>query len=206
MKKTRTARAAHQPQEPAARDRLAWLLSFLQRDTDALRPGDWLNAVSEAAVYLGWQMSWPNFEEAARGLQRELRQGLEALAADGRWDVRPPLARTLTHLQQQPDGTARLVYARLDPPEALRSAAVELVAQWYPQLRRCRHCQAWFLPRHGRQQYHDATCAAQDRWSRFAPRRKRDYHLEYRRRVKRAAPGANPQRRPGRQARKAGVR
>lgn len=60
--------------------------------------------------------------------------------------------------------------------------AVDLFVRWWPQLRRCEHkpCNAWFLPTHGRQRYHDSRCAGKARYQRFKPTR--DYKTEYSRR------------------------
>ena len=75
------------------------------------------------------------------------------------------------------------------------ASAADLFVRWWPQLRRCKHtpCQAWFLPTHGRQRYHDARCAAKARYERFKP--KRGYKTEYSRRYDstRTSLGANHQ-------------
>lgn len=68
-----------------------------------------------------------------------------------------------------------------------RLAAEALLIEFWP-LRRCKYegCQAWFLPRHGRQRYHTPSCRQQ----KFSSTRQRDYKAEYRDRRKQEL-GAN---------------
>jgi hypothetical protein len=208
MTKARTTRrpAATVPPEPTPRERILWLLGFLRRDADALRPGEWLDLQQDVQRHVWPQMDLrePTFNEAVREWHHELRRGLDELEAGGQWTFHPPLDRSLTHLrlQRHLDGWLLPVYERPTLRSALMTAAVDLVVHWWPQLRRCKRdsCRAWFLPKHGRQRYHEAACSFQARWNKFASTHKRDYHAEYAQRVKRVAPGAKPQRRARRKA------
>jgi hypothetical protein len=94
-------------------------------------------------------------------------------------------------LERREDGTLSRRYQGELPTVLLASAADLLVTGW-PLLRTCA-CDVLFRPSHGRQRYHDKPCASRHRWIRFASSRpKRDYHEEYKRRVK----GGTPRRRP----------
>ena len=182
--------------EPSARERVLWLLALLRRDVEELRPGEWLDLREDVRRYL-WDRHYgaPEFNSAVREWHPEARRALEALWADRQWTLRLPLQRVLTHLRVQSSGAVLTVYKPLGLADGLLSATLDLLVSWFPKLRRCRHCETWFLPRHGRQQFHDPTCSARARWRRFAPTRTRDYHAEYAKRLKRAAPGAKPRRR-----------
>jgi hypothetical protein len=82
-----------------------------------------------------------------------------------------------------------------DEPTVLLVAAADLIMRWWPEVHRCR-CGVLFLSRHGRQRYHDPSCAFRARWSKFLSRRPRDYHAEYERRKKRElGPNVRTQRR-----------
>jgi len=193
-----------EPIEPTDRDRIVWLLGFLQRDVAALRPGEWLDLRTDAQQYLRPVMSYPGpepgsapeFEDVMTALHGELLAGLTSIADNHCWTLATPLARVLVHFQQQRDNRLLPVYEPPTLADGLRSATIDLVTRWFPQLRRCKRCGAWFLPRHGRQVFHDFACASQARWAKFAPRRQRDYHAEYVKRMKRVMPGAKPERRP----------
>jgi hypothetical protein len=183
---------------PTDRERIEWALAFLRRDVDTLRRGEWLDLRHDVQHYI-----WPpmalgasDFEDAVRLWHRELRRVLELASTERGCDLSTPITRTLTRFQAQGDGRLLAVHAPMPLPIALLSAGYDLLAQWYQQLRRCERCQTWFLPAHGRQRFHDLACAAQARWSKFAPTRRRDYHAEYVKRVRRVAPGARPARRP----------
>ncbi len=182
--------------EPSPEERLHFLLDFIRTDISTLRPGDWLNLRVDFARYIcpeAYRAS--DLQEVVQEWHRAVRAGLDALWRDRSWHLTQPLEQKLVHLQQQRSGVLLRVYGRPSLQVAAMSAAVDLIVAWYPQLRRCKQCQAWFLPRHGRQLFHDPACSVEARWKRFAPKRERDYHAEYARRVKRAAPGAKPQRR-----------
>jgi hypothetical protein len=183
---------------PTSRERVVWFLELLERDAASLRPGDWLNLRHDVQRFLwpGMDLGLPTFEDLVRELLETVKTGLEQLKADRRWDFRPPLEDRVTHLQEQRDKSLFPARPRRDPRAALLAAVVDLVVEWWPSMRRCRRCSSWFVPRHGRQLFHTAACAAQARWRRFAPKRKRDYHAEYAQRLRRVVPGAKPQRRP----------
>ncbi len=111
---------------------------------------------------------------------------MEKLETDGGWypfkDLEPPGWL----LKRRGDGTLVRSY-----PGQLSviflAAAADVLVTWWPQLRRCKHapCRAWFLPRHGRQVYHNADCSYKARWSKFASKRERNYREEYEKRLER---------------------
>lgn len=116
------------------------------------------------------------------GLQGQLRAGIDTLLETGAWQPFR-LDRPAPHwsLERCPDGSIRRSYMGRWSTITIASAA-DLVVRWWPQLRRCHNatCRAWFLPRHGRQQYHDTRCSNETRYQRFKPTR--DYKTEYSRR------------------------
>ncbi|MGH9322584.1 MAG: hypothetical protein ACRD3V_22200 [Vicinamibacteria bacterium] len=136
-------------------------------------------------------------------LQERVRAGMDALETTGVW--RPFSERNLEppewFLERREDGTLGRRYpGRIT--SVFLAAVSDLLEKWWPELRRCerKECRAWFLPQHGRQVYHDSNCSYQVRWAKFAKKRKRDYHGEYEKRVKRevgrgAIPGRHPNRR-----------
>ena len=131
-------------------------------------------------------------------VQHDLRQGFDRLHSVGNWHPFGGLEDPAPHwvLWRLDDGTLVRRYAGVTKL-IFMAAAADLLVDWWPKLRRCKHevCRTWFLPRHGRQIYHDARCSQQARWKNFAPKRTRDYHAEYARRVERDSPGAKPKRR-----------
>ena len=132
--------------------------------------------------------------------QSRLREGISTLSRGQYWQPfagtywTPPRkgypGRTGTrHLppdwivRQTEDGALVRIYQSLVEADLIIAAAVDVLMRWWPQLRRCKHCGALFLPRHGRQWYHDAECSWKARYARFKP--KRDYVKEERRRAAR---------------------
>jgi hypothetical protein len=73
------------------------------------------------------------------------------------------------------------------------AGASDLLIEWWPRLRFCLHCQAPFLPSHGRQQYDDPKCSQAARYARFKPTR--DTKAEYQRRKLRGVQGDDYKRR-----------
>jgi hypothetical protein len=122
--------------------------------------------------------------------QGQLRTGAIALERPGTWQPFA-LEQAAPHwsLERREDGTIRRTYMG-DCRTITLASAVDLFVRSWPQLRRCEHqsCEAWFLPTHGRQRYHDARCAGQARYERFKP--KRDYKSEYARRYDSTRPSA----------------
>ena len=180
---------------PTSRDRIRWLLEFLRRDVDALRPGEMLDLGTDVELYLlGPRSARLNDEDRPLGREvlREFRAGLsggmEQLESEGLWEVyehwragrrRNRCPGWALELQ---DGGTLLRWWHGDVDAVLLAAASDLVAEWWPELRRCQYeeCGAWFLPRHGRQQYHDPKCSAAQRQRKYKPNR--DYRAEYKRR------------------------
>jgi hypothetical protein len=204
---------------PTPHESAVWLAAFVGRDLAALSPGEHLDLMHGVNRHLWpFEVGFPEFDRVLGDLQAELRAALDSLERDHSWSLPRPIIRTLYRLQASTlDRAVRAVWAqggpavlRKDPTQraafessapteqresAIRGAAYDLLAAWYPQLRRCGHCRAWFLPRHGRQQFDRADCSARSRWERFAQGRERDYHAEYAARIKRVSPGAKPARR-----------
>lgn len=133
-------------------------------------------------------------------VQSRLREGIATVGQGQSWRPfegiywTPPRkgdpGRTGTHhqppswiIRQAEDGALVRIYSGLDTVDLIIAAAVDVLMRWWPQLRRCRRCQALFLPQHGRQSYHDATCSWRARYEKF--KKKRDYDKEKLRRYER---------------------
>lgn len=145
-----------------------------------------------------------------RQLQATLMAGISDFEHQGEWRVFEDKWRWLKAVGAGPDDSEVLtgrggltwVFRRLpngpvgryfegDLSSVLLATAANLLMRWWPELRRCAHCDTLFMPSHGRQQYHAPACSSNARWKKFALTRQRDYHAEYKRRVK----GGKPQRR-----------
>lgn len=120
-------------------------------------------------------------------LQERLRAGVEALDATDLWVLTvEPEKRPTTVLELYPDGqVVRRFSGRFE--EVFLQSAADLLARWWPELRRCKYerCGAWFLPRHGRQLYHDAPCSAVRRQETWRAEHGRDYQAEHKKRAER---------------------
>ena len=121
--------------EPSARARIAWLLDFLRRDVEALRPGEWLDLRVDVQRLLWPEMRYgaPEFNAVIREWHPEVRRGLEALGADRQWTLRVPLRRVLTHLRVQSSGEALPFYEAQGLAGGLLSATLELLVLWFPE-------------------------------------------------------------------------
>ncbi len=215
----------------SSRQRILWLLKFLQHDIAALRPGELLDLRNDVFPYLTGpdlgtvtvfdadelralgpvpprrtDMNAHQVIDAARdymaSVQDQIRSGIEGLERTGTWWPFP-LDRPAPHwsLERRADRTVQRAWHGA-PSTITLAAAADLLVEWCPQLRRCKHesCGVLFLPRHRRQVYHDPACAFQKRWAKYASTRKRNYHEEYATRVRKVVgPGARPQRRKGSQ-------
>jgi len=117
-------------------------------------------------------------------LQARLLQGMHTLADGGEWwpfgaAVAPPQAV----IRRLEDGTLCRSHVAGPLLPILLAAAIDLLLQWWPKIRRCRlaSCGRFFLPKDGHQVFHDPKCSATARWSRYSP--KRDHQKELIRRV-----------------------
>lgn len=206
----RSPKVAAPAPERSDRERMVWLLAFLQRDIAGLRPSELIVLRNDVFPHLheaqlATLTEFPEDVQRALGsvpprradmtseqviaaarklmahLQDQLRAGLEALQV-GTWH---PFAHQgpAPHwsLERRADGTIRRAYMGTWNTITVASAA-DLLARWWSQLRQCEHesCRAWFLPTHGRQHYHHIRCSAEARYQRFKP--KRNYKNEYARR------------------------
>ena len=123
-------------------------------------------------------------------LQSAVLAGMKTLEAGEAWrasevHVRGQMIdrRVGWALEHQPNGTVVRRYENAHIDAILLAAASDLVAEWWPQLRRCRSpdCGAWFLPSDKRQLYHEPVC----RHRNFARMRERDYAEEHAARIER---------------------
>lgn len=200
-------RAAPAP-ERSDRERIVWLLAFLQKDIAGLRQRELLVLRNDVFPHLheaqlATLTEFPADVERALGpvrradrtsqqviaaarqlmsdLQDRLRAGLEALQA-GTWH---PFAHQESaprwSLERRADGTIHRAYVGAWNTITVASAA-DLLARWWSRLRQCEResCRAWFLPGHGRQRYHSSRCSDETRYQRFKV--KRNYKNEYARR------------------------
>ena len=160
--------AAPPAPERSARERILWLLEFLQCDVAALRPGELLDLRNEVFPYLHCtdlatltifdadelralgpvppqraDVTSQQVIVAARrlmaGLQDQLRAGVDALQRAGAWQ---PFERERPaphwSLERRSDGTVRRTYMGDWNTITLASAA-DLFVRWWLQLRRCEH-------------------------------------------------------------------
>jgi hypothetical protein len=191
-------------------EKLNWVLAFLRYDLAAMPHGGLLQLRNDVFQYLHAEQlaTVTDFDPdeflalgpvpprrqdvtseqviaAARGLlanlQDRLRKGVELLQT-GVWQPFPR-DQPAPHWSLEPDVTAGIRRAYMGKwfTITLATAADVLVGGW-AHLRRCEHnrCRAWFLPRHGRQRYHESRCSQEARYQRFKPTR--DYKEEYARR------------------------
>jgi len=141
-----------------------------------------------------------------RRLQAVVRAGTDALDSESRWAVSDVVmvsdlestekvqpAPPAWVLEEQDDGTIARRYEG-DVGAVLAASAAGLIAEWWPELRRCDYdrCGALFLPEHGRQRYHQPACSNRARQARHvaengSPDQERDHSEEYRRRLRRDA-------------------
>ncbi len=196
---------------PTDRQRIAWLLDFLRQDLAVTRPGALFDLRNDAIRYLQhaddglvdartkeWRavlgpLSWMAQEEEPHAaafarerltdIQARLWEGTSALSQGRYWQ---PFSREQPvpgwTLRPTEDGAVVRIFDG-DVTNVIIASAVDLLMRWWTQLRRCKHCQGLFLPRHGRQWYHDAQCSWKARYARFKP--KRDYVKEEQRRAAR---------------------
>jgi hypothetical protein len=234
------------PPEPSDRDRIEWLLAFLRRDLDNLRPGERIDLLADVERHLVlageaqlWEPWWPDesptrkdsaehartrkIDYALKTFREDLLGGITQLEQGETWEpftrlapvknsamfVGTPFGLPPVHwvLRRRRDGSIARVFTSGTTQSLLMASALDLLLRWWPDIRRCAHCRVLFLPSHGKQQYHDAKCAAAARWAKFAPTRvrtSRDYHKEYVAKVKRTkGPRVKVQRRGRQKARKA---
>ena len=119
-------------------------------------------------------------------LQSSILNGVSQLRSGEVWSPFEVGKGPEWELQLRKDGTVRRKFSS-ELRQGFLASAADLLSRWWPALRRCAHepCGALFLPRHGRQKYHDPGCSQRTRWANFAPTRKRNYRKEYDDRVKR---------------------
>jgi hypothetical protein len=204
-----TTKTKRRHRQPTSEQRIKWLLDFLRQDLTTMKPRA-LFAVRDGAIrhlhnaddellddatrdmraFFG-PMAWgahhpvPDAADDARfylgALQARLLKGAAVIAAGRHWppfDQYEPAPDWTFH--QAPDGTVARIYTGFASGITLAHAA-DLLAGWWPQLRRCKHCKALFLPRHGRQVHHDIRCERQATYERRKPNR--DYVKEEERRA-----------------------
>lgn len=133
--------------------------------------------ITEADVFV---LQRPLLQE----LQAQLLRGMHTLADGGDWSpfgVASEQPQSL--IRRLEDGTLCRSHVAGPLLPILLSAAVDLLLQWWPKIRRCRlaSCGRFFLPSDGHQVFHDPKCSAAARWSRYSP--KRDHKKELIRRV-----------------------
>ena len=193
---------------------IVWILDFLQRDFAAMLPGELFDLKNEVFPHLheAQKATVDGFEdpdmrallpapiaefdeilEQARGLlegiQGVLQAGMTELEAGRMWfpfshDEEGP--RWI--LEPAPDGTISKSYKGKWRTITIATAS-EALARWWPNIRRCKDesCRVWFLPRHGKQRYHNPACSARVRRAKYEPGRKRDLKAEYQARTLREA-------------------
>jgi len=199
---------------PTQRQRVDWLLGFLQRDVAELRAGEltdvWSDYVShifpasvdespevedDEDLYTGNWADVP-FEElpetvrpVLQRFQDCLRAGMVALYRGEDW---APFKTTdvAVAVSYRPvhDGLVRRYAGHKDLDAVAIVHAADLLVEFWTQVRRCkrRGCGAFFIPSHGRQTFHDPRCSDVVRKQRFAAK-PRDHKAELIRRHELAA-------------------
>jgi hypothetical protein len=170
---TRTRGPAPQAAAPLAsqrsdRERILWLLEFLQCDVAALRPGELLDLRNDVFPYLHYADSATvtvfeanelralgpvatrranedshqviaSARDLMAGLQGQLRAGIDALQQAGVWQPFGLQGPAPSwSLERSADGSIRRTYLGAWRTITLASA-VDLFVRWWPQLCRCEH-------------------------------------------------------------------
>src|SRR5687767_4270467 len=113
-------------------------------------------------------VSWP--DSLVLEVQTKLKAGIAHLEAGRSWQPFEKAQDTVFTLQA--DKTIARLYRGGSYATVMLASAIDLLVQWWPQLRRCAYepCSVLFLPEEGRQIYHDKKCSALARWHRLPPR------------------------------------
>jgi hypothetical protein len=209
MKTKRTPPAP--PSVPPDRERINWLLEFLRRDLTALRAGERLDLRDDMNRLLAYRdpassmpseppdgyafalaklkgapdISWP--DSLVLEVQTKLTAGIALLEAGRPWKPFDKAQHPV--FTRRADNTIARQYQGGSYGTVMLASALDLLVQWWPQLRRCAYppCHVLFLPEEGRQKYHDKKCSANARWHKFAP--KRNHQVEKERRILGNGPG-----------------
>ncbi|MGE0363244.1 MAG: hypothetical protein AB7H93_13290 [Vicinamibacterales bacterium] len=203
--RTRTRKNARPSGGPTARERIDWLLGFLQRDVADLRAGELLDVSTDYAnhvfpasadefpevedvedLYTGnaADVAFEDLPETQRPqLQRFqdcLRAGMVTLHRGEDWapfkTTVPAVAVTYRPVH---GGLVRRYAGHKDLDAVAVVYAADLLVTFWSEIRRCkrRGCGVFFIPTHGLQQFHDQQCWDVIRRQR-ASSRQRDHKAE----------------------------
>jgi hypothetical protein len=183
--------------------RIEWLLDFLGRDLAKARWGELFDLRNDvlhildrdrqrfvADILGGEPEEYPTGEEL-RGVladaQGAVLDGLNRLSSDDVWEPFPDGSEPEWRLQRTDDGKHLMRFYVGDIRTIFVAASADLVLEFWRGMRRCEReeCDRWFLPRHGKQKYHDPACSVRVRQAKY--KSKRDYSREYKDRVTREA-------------------
>jgi hypothetical protein len=196
---------------PPERERIVWLLEFLRRDLTELRSGERIDLNDDMNRLLSYRdpaidlasveppdgyafalakmrgapdVSWP--DSLVLEVQTSLKAGVALLEAGRSWKPFDKAQHPVFTLQA--DRTIARQYKGGSYATVMLASAIDLLVQWWPQLRRCAYepCSVLFLPEEGRQKYHDPRCSGRARFYRLPPR---NHQREKERRVLGNGPG-----------------
>ena len=119
------------------RERITWLLSFLRRDVESLRPGEVLDLRADFGRYLYAAFESDDSVYLA-DLQQDLLAGLAQRTDPGTWDPFGPGRSAPAYIYYGlGDGNVSVRKPTGDWDTVAYAAAADLVMEWFPQLRRC---------------------------------------------------------------------
>jgi len=152
---------------------LGWLLEFLKRDLDNVREGEWTDLAFDVLVFpwgrRDFGSAWtigdegPTKEEV-RQFQGNMRQYLNQISSGEICQI--TIQKTTCQPWVDPEKNSLEIMYRGNPHDSLVVTAFAILKESWSRLRRCLHCQTWFLMS-GRKEYCSSQCSQQVRWQRF---------------------------------------
>jgi len=151
---------------------LGWFLDFLKRHLDDLREGEWTDLAFDALVFplvrpefhTPWEFDekGPSKEEV-RQFQVKMRQYLNKVSSGDLCQI--GIGGTFQPWVDQRKNSLEFFF-RGNPHVSLVLTAFAILKESWSRLRRCHHCQTWFLMS-GRKEYCSTQCSQQIRWQRY---------------------------------------
>ena len=152
---------------------LGWFLNFLKRDLEEMREGEWTDLAFDVLVF-PWgrsdfgSASTVGYEgrtkEEVRQFQGKMRQYLNEISSRGmcQFGTGPATCEPWVDTEKN---SLEIAY-RGHLHDSLVITAFSVLKESWSRLRRCLHCQNWFLMS-GRKEYCSSQCSQQVRWQRF---------------------------------------
>jgi len=152
---------------------LGWFLDFLKRNLDEVREGEWTDLAFDVWVFpwgrRDFGSAWSIDEEGptkeeVRQFQEKMRQYLNEISSDEICQI--TIQKTTWQPWVDPEKNSLEIIYRGHPHDSLIVTALAILTESWSRLRRCLHCQTWFLMS-GRKEYCSSQCSQQVRWQRF---------------------------------------